>query len=781
MPRSFLALWLGLLLAAACAAAAAAPAPSPRPAAAAAGNPLLATGDFPAWDKIKPEHVVPGVTAMLEQEAASLELLEQDLSRAVAAGNVSYEEVFGPYRQLSLRMDAVLGQVDHLASVMDSGPLRDAVDAVSPLRVAFGLRLGQSKPLYTAVKALRDTPRLWGGLSEEQRRLVNITLQGFVDSGVGLAPAPRARFNAIADRLTKLSTNFSNNGLDSIKAFDLVITDKARVAGLEQSTLAVAAAKAAAAGRANATTAAGPWKFTLDGSTYSAIMGYAQDRSLRRAVYEAYQRIASAPPSDNGPIIREILTLRREQARLLGYKDYASYSAASKARRGRRARGAARLGHRPRVAPAAVAEDAVLTAFARNATGDAGLELLWWDRAYWAERRKEALFSLKQEELRQYLPLDSVMAGLFQLARRLYGIEIRPVASPPPVWHPDVKVYAVSDAASPDTPLAYFYTDLFARPGQKEGGAWVQPFGAAAAYRLDPSPAAAAAAAGAGAGARGGAAPGAARNNASASVRWSAPLEASTRAWLAGAPRRLPLAIVVANQDPPADGKPSLMTMDEVETVFHEFGHALQHMLTNTSEGLLSGMRGIEWDAVEVPSLMQEKFVYDKGTFDSFAKHWQTGKPAPPGTFDAVKGALTYRKGTYTAGQLVYGTTDLLLHTTYDPTGPTPPNAVHQAQYDKLMAYKHNPNDRQLNNFGHIFSGGYAAAYYSYMWADVMAADAFTAFLEAGASSAQSALGRRFRATFLSSGGAVPPGQVFKNFRGRAPSVTPLLKYNGLL
>jgi oligopeptidase A len=727
---------------------------------------------FPLWDQIKPEHVKPAVNQLIAEESASLDLLEQDLSRALAAGNVTYNTLFGPFTQIRLRLDSVYGQIDHLSSVMNSDALRSVVEATAPQRVAFELRLGQSKPVYEAVKYLNNTPAVADQLSPEERRLVQITLEDAMDSGVGLPADKKKRFNEIVNILQKLTLNYSNNVLDATKAWKLVIKDQKKLAGVEPTTLAVAAQKAQKEGFKNATADQGPWVITPDYATYASIQAFARDRDLRQQVYTAYRALASSGKSNNTPLIRKILTMRRELAQLLGYPNYAV--SAMMGRMANLTSATALLEQVIKASrPAAIHEDQQLTAFARNATGDPNLKLLWWDIGYWAERQKEALFKVKQEELREYLPLENVLQGLFGLAKKLYGVDLERVKNSPPVWQKDVKVFAIKDSNTGRL-MGYLYTDCYARPGQKEGGAWVQPFWDSARYYRAPSPAALAMEAAATAKP--------AKGNQTASVQWTPQLAQQTAKWLDVAPKQIPLAMLVANQDPPAGGKPSLMTMDQAETVFHEFGHALQHLLTTASQGLMSGMRNIEWDAVETPSQMQEKWVYDKNTFDSFAKHWKTGQPVPQWMYEQIKGSITYRKGNAFAWQLVLGVTDLILHSTYDPQGKKSPIQVQQEQYERIMPYPANPKDAQLNNFGHIFGGGYAAGYYSYMWADVMSTDAFEAFVEAGIDNegVDHKLGRKFRDTFFASGGAVPPGTVFKRFRGRDPKVEPMLTYNGL-
>ncbi|KAF6262552.1 oligopeptidase A [Scenedesmus sp. NREL 46B-D3] len=619
---------------------------------------------------------------------------------------------------MRLRMDAVYGHIDHLSAVMDSPALRAAVQVTNPIRTAFELRVGQSKAIYDALDALSNTAGLRSQLNDAQLRLLSSTLRDYRNNGVGLTQPQRARFNKIINKLQQLSTNYTNNILDSTKT-----------------------------------------------------------------AYTAYRSLASAGKSDNTPIIRQILGHRRGLSGLLGYPNYAEQSLSSKMATFEDANDLL-LKVAKDARPAAEREEAQVTAFARKATGNRSLQLQWWDKSFWAERQREALFKVRQEELREHLPLDSVVQGLFKLAKRLYGIDIKPAQQGLSVWHPDVKVFAVSDTGA-SQPIAYFYADLYARPGQKQGGAWVQPFWDRASYVRMASPAAlqaqkqAALYPAVAAASSDKTTPG---NKSVRAVQWSPSLAQQTHAWLRAAPLQVPLALLVTNQDPPADGKPSLMSLSDAETLFHEFGHVLQHLLTRSQYGLTSGMRSIEWDAVEFPSQMQEKWVYDNQTFNGFARHYKTGKPVPADMFAKIKGSQTYRQGNSFAYQITLARADLLLHSSFDPKGKTSPMDVLHTQFSSMMPYKVWPGDRTLANFGHIFSGGYAAGYYSYMWADVMSTDAFMAFVEVGTGSeaAVQKLGRRFRASVLSSGGQLSPGAVFKEFRGRGPQVEPLLKYNAL-
>lgn len=422
------------------------------------------------------------------------------------------------------------------------------MEEVQPEKVALSLRLSQSRPLYEAFQKLRASPD-WASWSEARRRAVELELRDFALGGVALQGEAKARFNEIQQELSKLGTRFSNNLLDATKAFKKVLTARADVAGLPPTALAAAAQAARQAGHEAATPEDGPWLFTLDFPSYYPVLTHAASRGLREELYRASVTRASAGELDNTPLIERTLALRREKAALLGYDSFAALSMASKMATPERA---AELLERLREAarPAAERDLREVRAFAQ--TKGAAEELQHWDVPYWAERLKEERYSISDEELRPYFALPSVLEGLFGLAARLFGVRIVPADGAAPVWHADTRFFEVRDAASGEA-RAYFYLDPYSRPAEKRGGAWM--------------------------------------DEVCGRSRLFAP---------AGAEARLPVAHVVCNQTPPVGDQPSLMTFREVETLFHEFGHAAQHMLTRQGEGLVAGIRGVEWDAVEV-------------------------------------------------------------------------------------------------------------------------------------------------------------------------------------
>lgn len=817
--------------------------------------------------------MVPGVRALLSELSTEVDRLEASARSGEAS---RWEDVVAPLEAVGDRLSRVWGAVSHLKGVKDSAALREAVEAVQPERVAFGLRLSQSKPIYEALKrvqeaerakagsaadeatdVLRDPPlvspethRLTpAGLARARARALSNEIRDFELSGVALEGEARERYAAIQQELSTLSLSFSNHVLDATKAYRRLVADPAQVAGLPKPTLLAAAAEAkkdyeawtkaskkeeegkkeagteanggaeangdatapgdaaAPGGAADAlpaetsayfaslarssssppsfTAEEGPWTLTLDGPCFVSIMSHCRDRGVREHAYRAYVTRASSGELDNLPILERILALRREKAKLLGFETYADVSLAAKmATR----ESAAALLERLRAAsrPAAERDLEEIAEFAREKHGfDSPLRP--WDVSFFAERLKEARYSISDEELRPYFALPAVLEGLFGLAKRLFDADVEELPRGfAQVWHDDVKVFRVARGGQT---VAYFYLDAYARPAEKRGGAWMDEVCGRARVP-------------AGAPGGGGAESGAQDPSSPPSSRL-----------------RLPIAQVVCNQTPPSADGPSLMTFSEVETLFHEFGHAAQHMLTAQEEGLVSGIQGVEWDAVELPSQFLENWCYDRHTLAKLAKHHATGQPLPDELYDRLVAARNYRAGSLSARQLHFAILDLELHSTYDghdaqqqPTATTTDDSNQtQTQQEhrtddrersdesgaplrgalrvdrevarRTVVMQPLPSDRFLCAFSHIFAGGYAAGYFSYKWAEVLSADAFGAFEEAGLDDddAVRATGRRFADTVLALGGGDDPASVFKTFRGRDPTVDALLRQSGLV
>ena len=698
-------------------------------------NPFFSPDRFPHFDALTPEaarEALPALIAETEEKVSALEARCEPTWEGRVAALTAATEPFSFAWHL----------VGHMLGTCNSPAWRTVQEELQPAVVRLSLRIAQSRPLYDALLALRDGPE-WASLPEGRRRVVEAAIRDARDAGVGLDGAARERFLQIATRLSELSTKFSNNTLDATKAFALVLRDPAEVAGLPPAVLALCAdafnavrADEAGAGGSGetpdccATPEAGPWRVTLEAAIYGPFQQYAERSDLRETLYRARATRAAPGPFDNSAILTEILALRREQAALLGFPDYARLALDSRMAKAPKAVRAMidRIGGA--AVPHARAELDALRAFARE-HGAAG-ELRNWDVAYWSRRRLEALYGYSSETLRPYFQFPKVLDGLFALARELFGVAIEPCDGLAPVWHPDVRLFRVRDAAS-GAELAHFYLDPYSRPATKQGGAWMDGL---RARRRAPD----------------------------GSVR-------------------LPLTLLCCNQAPPSGGRPSLMTLGEVDTLFHEFGHALQDMLTRVDDPECAGINNVEWDAVELASQFMENWCDRPETLRALSSHVETGAPLPEDLIARIQGARTYNQGLAAARQLVFAQTDLDLHEIV----PSPELPDARAAADRAAArfspMPPLPEERFLNTFTHVFSGGYAAGYYSYMWADILAHDAFAAFEEAGLGdpAARAATGRRYAATVLALGGSRAPADVFRDFRGRDPDPAALLRHKGLL
>ncbi|KAJ3691415.1 hypothetical protein LUZ61_020579 [Rhynchospora tenuis] len=688
-------------------------------------NPLLKDFDFPPFDVVEAKHVQPGIRELIRR-------LEGHLVELETTVEPTWPKLVEPLERIVDQLQVVWGVVNHLKSVKDSSELRSAIEEIQPEKVKFGLRLSQSKPIYEAFKSIRNSPS-WETLTDARKRIVEDKIKEAVLDGVALDDDKREKFNEIQQELEKLSQKFSENVLDATKRFEKLIVDKKEVEGLPATALGLAAQTAVSKGHENATPEDGPWIITLDAPSYMAVMLHARNRSLREEVFRAYISRASSGDLDNTDIITQILKLRLQKAKLLGYNNYAEVSMATKMATVERVE---ELLEKLRVASwdHHVKDIEEMKAFAKDSGAPEANDIDHWDVNFWSERLREAKYDINEEELRPYFALPKVLDGLFTLANKLFGVSIEAADGLAPVWNPDVRFYCVKDSSG--QPIAYFYFDPYSRPAEKRGGAWMDEVFARSRVLAPP-----------------------------------------------GAPIRLPIAHMVCNQMPPVGDKPSLMTFREVETVFHEFGHALQHMLTKQDEGLVAGIRGIEWDAVELPSQFMENWCYHKETLLGLAKHYETGEPLPEEIYLKLLAAKTFRAGSLSLRQIRFASVDLELHTTFDPSGDLSIFYVDRKVAERTYILPPFPEDRFLCSFSHIFAGGYAAGYYSYKWAEVLSADAFSAFEDAGLEDdkAIKETGHRFRETILALGGGKSPLEVFVAFRGHEPSPEPLLRHNGLL
>jgi oligopeptidase A len=634
----------------------------------------------------------------------------------------TWEKLVEPLTRIEERLSWSWGIIGHLMGVKNSPELRQAYETVQPQVVEFISRLSQSKPIYEAFLSLRQGES-WGQLDETQQRIVEASLRDAQLAGVGLVGEKKDRFNAIQLELAEITTKFSNNILDATKAFQLKLTTPEDIAGLPPSLLSLAAQTARGQGETNASSETGPWVITLDFPSYFPFMKYSDNRELREKLYKAYVSRADLGELDNNPLIDRILQLRQEQAHLLGYSTYAEVSLARKM-----ANSVDEieklLDNLRQVSYEAAKQD--LEALKTFAGTD---DLKHWDIAYWSEKQRQAKFNFSAEELRPYFPLPRVLEGIFSLAKRIFGVEIIAADGKAPIWHPDVRYFQINDEKGEK--IAYFYLDAYSRPAEKRGGAW---------------------------------------------------MDVCIGRAKTGTEVRLPVAYLICNQTPPVDGNPSLMTFEEVTTLFHEFGHGLQHMLTTVDYSGAAGINNVEWDAVELPSQFMENWCYDRPTLMSMAKHYETGETLPEHYYQKLLLAKNYMSGSAMLRQLHLSLVDLELHHRYQPNGGETPKQVRQRLAATTTIIPPLPEDAFLCSFGHIFAGGYAAGYYSYKWAEVLSADAFAAFEEVGLDNEEAvkAIGRRFRDTVLAMGGSSHPMNVFKAFRGREPSTEPLLRHSGL-
>ena len=689
-------------------------------------KPLLQGQGLPPFPEITPEQVVPAMTELLTEANAALTKLEANIIPTWAG-------LVEPLDRLTERIGWSWSIVGHLMGVKNSPELRAAYEEMQPQLVQFWTRLGQSAALYQGYKAIAASPE-FANFDAAQKRIIEASIRDMELSGVGLTGEPKQRFNQIQLALAELSNQFSNNVLDATKAYSLTLTKPEEIAGLPASLLAQAAQSARAAGNEAATPTDGPWTITLDAPSYVPFMQHSQRRDLREQVYKALVSRAASGEYDNLGNIDRILELRREKSHILGFDNFAELSLASKMAPNVAAVENLLESLRSASFEAAKQDLEDLRAFAISQDATEANDLQHWDLAYWSERLREAKFDFNAEELRPYFPLEQVLSGLFNLAHNLFDINITAADGQAPVWNPDVRYFQVANEQN--SPIAYFYLDAYSRPAEKRGGAWMA--------------------------------------------------DCISRSKLTdgdGSTVRLPVAYLTCNQTPPVDGKPSLMTFGEVETLFHEFGHGLQHMLTTVDFVGASGISNVEWDAVELPSQFMENWCYHRPTLLSLGKHYETGEPLPEHYYQKLLAARTFMSGSGMLRQIHFSWLDIALHSSYKPGGTETIADVRNRLANISMVIPPIPEDNFLCSFGHIFAGGYAAGYYSYKWAEVLSADAFAAFEDAGLDDADAigTTGRRFRDTVLSLGGSKHPMEVFTAFRGREPDPAALLRHNGLV
>ena len=661
-------------------------------------NPFCFVAEFPDFPAMTPAAAEEALPKLLADAKAVVDRLEK-------SATPTWDGFVRPLDDATRTLWYAWGLVKHFLSVLNSEGWRKVQERFQQDVVAFSLRVGQSRRFYElAKKTPADTP--------VRKRILEKMVQEAELSGVALDGDRQKRFNEIMSELAKLKNDFRNHVLDATKAYSVMLTKPVEVEGLP-ARLKAAMAEGGDAER-------GPWKAKISEDVYYPFMRHSRNRPVREALMRARCTRASSDDLDNTPVIDRILALRQEEAKLLGFANYAERSLAEKCAPSTAAvhRMIDELAAASK--PVQAKENAALAAFA-------GGELQPWDRAYWSERQREKLYSYSEDELMQYFNFPDVLKGMFALANRLFGVTIEERAGAAPVWHKDVRFFRIQEGGKT---IAHFYIDPFSRPETKRGGAWVN--------RLH---------------------------------------ERDVRA---DGSVQLPLAFIVCNQAVPDASGRALMRFREVETLFHEFGHVLQHTLTRVDDAGASGTNLVDWDAVEVASQFMENWCYDARTVRTFARHVETGEPIPEALLARVRAARNYRAAGAMLGQLAFATVDLLLH---EGGFAGTPNDLKNRVFADLTPGTTVSGDRYLNSFSHIFSGGYAAGYYGYKWSEVMSADCFGAFEEAGLDdeAAVRRTGRRFRETLLALGGGTDPMEVFRLFRGRAPETKALLRQTGLL
>ncbi len=699
---------------------------------------ILRGEGLPNFEAITPEAVSAHIPQLIQELDAELTGLEEQLGSALESGTpLSWNAVMDPLQRLGERLRWSWGVVSHLNGVCNSPELREAHAAQQAAVVQFGNRAGQSQVIY---KALEQLQQQGVALDAAQQRILAAELRDMQLRGVGLSGSEQEAFNSASQELAELSTRFGNQVLDATNGWTLKLTEREQVDGLPASLLDQLAQAARQAGESEATAEAGPWLLGLDMPRYAPFLKYSRRRDLREQVYRAHVSRASGQAGselNNWPLIERILTLRGEQAKRLGYANWAEVSLAAKMADSEAAVEALLEELRAAAYPAAQQELEALAACASRHGAAEADDLQPWDVSFWAEKLRQESFELDSEALRPYFPLPQVLEGLFALCSRLFGITIEAADGEAPVWHSDVRYFRILEGAQAGsgagTPLAAFYLDPYSRPGSKRGGAWMD--------------------------------------------------ECLVRSRRPDGTAVLPVAYLICNQSPPVGDTPSLMTFEEVETLFHEFGHGLQHMLTTVERPQAAGINGVEWDAVELPSQFMENWCYDRATLMGMARHWQSGEALPEAEFRKLLAARTFMGGSATLRQVHFALVDLKLHSQWQPGGGQSPEALRRQIAESTTVLAPIDEDAFLCSFGHIFAGGYAAGYYSYKWAEVLSADAFSAFEEVGLENEERIrdTGRRFRDTVLSLGGSLDPKQVFEAFRGRQPSSEALIRHSGLV
>jgi oligopeptidase A len=695
-------------------------------------NPLLDFSGLPRFAEIKPEHVAPAIEQLLAENRALVERLLSDNAPP------TWQSFVVPMEDANERLSRAWGPVGHLNAVMNSPELREVYNAALPKITQYYAELGQNLALFVKFKALRNSKE-FSGLSAARKKIIENELRDFRLGGAELPDDKKARYLEIQERLSELSSRFSDNILDATNDYTLLIenppssqpspkggrSDRTssvckipdELSGLPDDVLQAAEEAAQAINKSG-------WLFTLKAPSYMPVMQYADNRALREKMYRASGTRASEfgkPEWDNTALMDEIVKLRGEEARLLGFANFGELSLASKMASSPQqvVEFMRELSRRAR--PFAEKDLAELREFARTELGIS--EFQSWDVGYASEKLREQRYAFSEQEVKQYFPEDAVLPGMFKLVETIYGLQIK--AAKAPVWHDDVRFFDIRNVQG--QLVGQFYLDLYAR-NSKRGGAWMD--------------------------------------------------DVITRRRLASG-IQTPVAYLNCNFSPPVGGKPAVFTHDEVITLFHEFGHGLHHLLTEVEDLGVSGINGVEWDAVELPSQFMENFCWEWDVLRGMTRHEDTGKPLPRELFDKMLAAKNFQSGLQTLRQIEFSLFDMLMHSNFEAGGGKSILQLLDEVRTEVAVLIPPAFHRFPHSFSHIFSGGYAAGYYSYKWAEVLSADAYSLFEENGVLNPD--VGARFRSEILAMGGSRGAMQSFTAFRGREPSIDALLRHNGLL
>ena len=676
-------------------------------------NPLLSNNTIlPLFSKIKPEHIEPAITQLLEEARTVVKTHLQ------ATTEYTWENLIEPLENAEDKLNKAWSPVSHMNAVVNTDELRLAYNACLPKLSDYSTEMGQNEQLFNAYKVIADSNE-FATLDSAQKKIIQNALRDFRLSGVDLDNEKKQRYKEISQELSRLASNYEENLMDATNAWSKVIRNEQDLAGLPPSALAQAKQTAESQDQDG-------WMITLQFPSYQAIMTYADDRELRREHYEAYATRASDQASDNEQwdnslLMEQILALRHEKAQLLGFENYAELSLATK------------MAKKPEEVMnfledladkswrQARKDFADLQSFAKQYHGINNLQS--WDLTYYSEKMRQHFYQLSQEEVKAYFPITRVLPGLFAVVEKLYGLQISEI-SDFDSWHPDVRFFQIHDEFG--VLRGKFYFDLYART-KKRGGAWMDDC--------------------------------VGRKKINDQIQ-------------------TPIAYLTCNFTPPTSTEPSLLSHDDVTTLFHEFGHGLQHMLTKIDYLGVSGINGVEWDAVELPSQFMENWCWEQEALALISGHYQTSEPLPDTLFNKMLAAKNFQAGMMTVRQLEFSLFDFRIHKDYDPEKGARIYPILEQVRAQVAVINPPKFNRFAHSFSHIFAGGYAAGYYSYKWAEVLSSDAFSLFEEKGIFNQET--GKLFLTTILETGGSEDAMALFIKFRGRKPTIDALLKHNGI-